>query len=211
MRTWILCALLVAAPSARADEAADGERARTLFHDGERRYDQGDYVGALEQFQEARRLRPAAELDYDIARCWDRLGRIDDAIREYRHYLSASPNAPNAAVVQARLAALEEQRGALTGPQEAAAERASRRRRIAPIAVGAAAAVVGLVATGLVASVKPDYDDLARACNHLCMPSQWASLEARANAGYALFGVAGALAVTDIVLWAVTARRARGL
>jgi tetratricopeptide (TPR) repeat protein len=203
----VLFAVLVclAAPSASALSSDDSERAARYFAEGQRAYEHGDFELARLQFEAARRLRPVPELHFDIARCWDQLGRHDQAIAEYRRYLAAAPDGPNVTAVRARIAALEPP--APAAPSTAARD---RRRLVAPIAVGGAALVTAVVAAALVGSVAPEYDHLRQSCMGACMPSQWSGLEARANAGYALFGIAGAVAVADGVLWYLALRHGPG-
>jgi tetratricopeptide (TPR) repeat protein len=201
---WLALALvLVLVPRPAAAAADDSERAARFFAEGQRAYEHGDFELARLQFEAARRLRPVPELHFDIARCWDQLGRRDQAIAEYHRYLDAAPEGPNVTAVRARIAALTPAPAAPIGDDRAA----RRRRLIAPIAVGGAALVTAVVAAGLLGSVGPDYDHLKQQCMGTCMPAQWAGLEARADAGYALIAIAGAAAVADGVLWWVALRR----
>ena len=90
----------------------------------------------------------------------------------------------------------------------------SRRRFLAPGIVAGGALVLAVVGAGLVGSVKVDYDRLASGpgtCRP-CSDDQVGPLKARAYAGYALFAVAGAAAIIDVVLWVRAARHpaARG-
>jgi hypothetical protein len=55
----------------------------------------------------AYRVRPVAELKYNLAECYDRLNRFGDAVRAYREYLEGSPRAADRATVEARIANLE--------------------------------------------------------------------------------------------------------
>lgn len=107
-----LCASWIGAvPSglARGDalDDPDVEVARKHFALGSSRYAAGDYVGALAEFELAKRARPVAALDFNIARCLDRLERYSEAIVAYRLYVEAAPNAPDAATVRERIALLE--------------------------------------------------------------------------------------------------------
>jgi hypothetical protein len=55
----------------------------------------------------AYRLRPVADLQYDLAQCYERLARFSDAADAYRKYLSGAHNASDRALVEARIANLE--------------------------------------------------------------------------------------------------------
>jgi tetratricopeptide (TPR) repeat protein len=210
-----LITMMLLARVAHAGEADPTEKARQLFQEARQRYQMHDYEGARQRFEAARAIKPMPEFDYNVGFCWDKLGRGDEALREYHKYLDAMPDAPNAAVVRARIAVLEEARAAAaaaaasSSSQPTPAEPApasSRKRYIAPIAVGSAAVATLIVGSALVGSVKPDFDRLKAECNGMCDPSRWSGLEARANAGYALWGIAGALAIADAALWIVEVR-----
>jgi tetratricopeptide (TPR) repeat protein len=196
---------------ARADES-DAERAQRFFREGSELYRQHDFDGARQRFEAVRRLHPSAELDYDLARCWDQLGKIDEALTEYRRFLTVAPTVPNATTVRARIVVLENARAAKVAPvaPEPPPPPPSRRWMVAPIAVGAAALVFAITGSALVGSVGLDYDRLRDECKGACLPSRWADLETRANAGYALWGIAGAAAIADVVWWVVATRRHRG-
>jgi hypothetical protein len=66
-----------------------------------------------------------------------------------------------------------------------------------------AAAAVG---TGLVVSIGPEYKDLYDNCARPCLDVREPALKARELAGYVAWGVAGAMAVVDVVLIALRAR-----
>jgi hypothetical protein len=44
----------------------------------------------------------------------------------------------------------------------------------------------------------------------MCLPQQWAGLEARADTSYAAFAVAGAALTADVVLLLLARRRSQG-
>jgi tetratricopeptide (TPR) repeat protein len=81
--------------------------------------------------------------------------------------------------------------------------------RIAAIATGGAALVLAIAASGLLASVSSDFDALQASCRGLCVPQQWADVESRANASYALWGIAAVAVAADAILWVLDLRRAR--
>ena len=57
-------------------------------------YRQANYSSAITEFERAQQLgAPAANL-YNLARCYERLGRVSEAIRTYDQYLSASAISP---------------------------------------------------------------------------------------------------------------------
>jgi tetratricopeptide (TPR) repeat protein len=190
-------ALLARGAAAAPDESPDVEIARRHFDRGSELYERGAYADAIVEFARARAAHPAAELDYNIARCYDRLEQRQPAIDAYERYLLRAPQAAGAGEARQRIAVL---RARLPPP--------AGRRYAGPIALGAAALVVAGVAGGLVGSVAGPFHDLEQgACAAGCDPSTYAGLRARATAGYALFGIAGALAIGDFVWWGIAARR----
>jgi tetratricopeptide (TPR) repeat protein len=104
---FVLIAVLVASGGAWAEqEDPDTEVARRHFQAGRVFYDQAEYDRALDEFQAARRVRPHPALDFNIARCLDRLERWQEAIAAYRRYLASQP--PDAEEMRTRIGQLEE-------------------------------------------------------------------------------------------------------
>ncbi len=70
-------------------------------------YRQKDFVGALREFMVARELAPkSASLTYNLARTFERLDRVTDAIRYYELYLELVPEADDRVQVVAVIAGL---------------------------------------------------------------------------------------------------------
>lgn len=203
----LVCAAL---PARATDLDPDTEIARRYFEQGSVFCEAQDYERALERFEAARRIKPLPAFDYNIGRCLDRLDRPALAIVAYERYLAGSPAPDDVADLRQRIEVL---RTRLAPPPPAVgvrAEPAPRRRFLAPALVGGAALLLAGVATGLVASVAPELDALNRGWDVNPSPraqEEARSLEARAISGYALWGVAGAVAVIDIVLFVVAARK----
>jgi len=211
----------------------DEEIARRRFARGSEHYAAGAYQQALDEFEAVRRYKPAPALDYNIARCLDRLERPREAIDAYTRYVTARPDAQDAAEVRARIETLRRRLPpeppatppptptppiattpppTTTTPPPPLVDRPSTARRYAaPIAVGAGALAAALVGAGLLGSVRSDYNAAngPGGCRP-CTDADIAPLERRAYAGYAMLGIAGALAVVDIALFATTARRRGG-
>lgn len=89
MRAALLA--LVICGTAIAHEDPDTEVARRHFNAGHAFYASADYEHALEEFQQARRVKPHPALDYNIARCLDRLERWTEAITAYKSYIASNP------------------------------------------------------------------------------------------------------------------------
>lgn len=241
----------------------DTEIAQRRFRKGAAYYAVRDYDHAVAEFEAARRVKPSPELDFNIARCRDRLDQPGLAIEAYERYLDARPNAPDAPELRKRVEVLrtrlrsypETGAGGSTpyppasasdgavGPRgsrspadsaedpRSAAFRASDQRASGAVSRGARVArpylapglvlggalALAVVGAALVGSVDPAYDNLvARWSDPLAtqparvsMQQEARSLELRANFGYAFFALAGAVAVVDVALWAVAAKRAR--
>jgi tetratricopeptide (TPR) repeat protein len=97
--------LLLVAHPALADDTLAGARAH--LNAGIAYYDEARYDEAAREMEAAYRLRPVAELQYNLAECYDRLGRPDDAARAYQKYLDGAPKAADRATVEARIANLQ--------------------------------------------------------------------------------------------------------
>jgi hypothetical protein len=80
---------------------------------------------------------------------------------------------------------------------------------VAPIAVGGGALLLGIVGAGLLGSAASDFHGYQANCPAPCDQTVWGGSQSKLYASYALLGLAGAAAVADVVLWALTVRRAR--
>lgn len=112
----VLVLVLVGLGAARARSAIAGETpsdldpdteiARRHFEKGSGFYNVGDYAAAITEFEAARRIKPLPALDYNIARCHDRMEHAREAIKAYERYLAAEPNASDEAEIRARIIVL---------------------------------------------------------------------------------------------------------
>ena len=92
-----------------APDAQDVARARDAFRRGVARYQAADYASALESFQEAYRIAPNPAVRVNMANCYERLERPNEAIFNYEQFLAeAGPTVPAArrTEVEAALAGL---------------------------------------------------------------------------------------------------------
>src|SRR5579864_2095059 len=104
---WLAMGLVVAhaqSPSL-ALEDPDTAAARRHYERATALYDSGRYADAITEFVAARALKPLAELDFDIARSYERLERWGDAAEALERYLLHGP-IPDADSVRARIATL---------------------------------------------------------------------------------------------------------
>jgi hypothetical protein len=88
-------------PSSEGAAEARRSEARTKFEAGVNAYREHRYADAVQAFQQADALEPSAALSFNIARAFTRLDNVPAALRWYRDFLRRSPQAPNAAEVQA--------------------------------------------------------------------------------------------------------------
>ena len=99
--------------SAAADEPSAQvparDRALDLFEQAERVYAAGDVERAVALLVEARALYPEPVLLYNLARAYETLGRLPDALDAYDRYLREAPDAPDRGAIVARIAAIRQQ------------------------------------------------------------------------------------------------------
>lgn len=125
-------ALLASSSAASPLPDPDTEVAMREFEAGAELYRQRRYEGAIARFEAAWKLKPLPLFDYNIARCYDRLGRWGDAADAYERYLAvAAPGGSEAALVADRVAVLR-----------ARARDDARAKLPAPVAVAAVATPV---------------------------------------------------------------------
>lgn len=98
----VITGLALYATDARA-ESPTHELARKHYELGSKLYEMSNYGEALVEFEKAYKLEPKPELVYNIARCYEVMAKLDKAIEHYELYLQKNPEAPNRAVVEARL------------------------------------------------------------------------------------------------------------
>jgi outer membrane receptor protein involved in Fe transport len=103
--------LLASSGDARADDVAD--EADILFNLGAEQYERGDYRGALSQFLVSNRLAQNRNVLFNIALCYERLGRAPEAYRYYARSLQGEPDPAVIARLNAALERLSQQVGLL--------------------------------------------------------------------------------------------------
>jgi tetratricopeptide (TPR) repeat protein len=110
MRTLVALLLLVGgAGIARADEPDPNiERARTHVKEGIAYYNDGRYDDAVREMEAAYALKPLPDLQYNLAQCYERLGKLPEAVKAYQTYLEGKAGAEDRAEVTRRIGNLEE-------------------------------------------------------------------------------------------------------
>ncbi|HVV53562.1 MAG TPA: tetratricopeptide repeat protein, partial [Polyangia bacterium] len=89
--------LLGGASAARADEAADTQKARDLFTQGNTFFDIQQFDKAIDAWQRGYQLHNDPGFLYNIAQAYRTMGDAQKAIFFYKRYLSNSPKAHNRA------------------------------------------------------------------------------------------------------------------
>jgi tetratricopeptide (TPR) repeat protein len=152
LASWLL------APAARADGAAPAkaEEARALFEQAEIHYKLQRYERALAGYEEAYLLVQAPQLLFNIGQCYRLLGRPEEALRSYRAFLAAVPDAADKPRVEALIAEL-------SGRPAVPLDRVPPRRPRLFYGAAAAAGALGLAAGGLFLIERSALRELAEA------------------------------------------------
>jgi hypothetical protein len=102
MRILALVSLLVASGArlASGQPAAEAARveARRSLEEGARRFEEGDYAGALSRFEEAYRHFPSPRFFYNIGQAQRHLAREVEALESFERFLKEAPDAPATAL-----------------------------------------------------------------------------------------------------------------
>jgi hypothetical protein len=83
--------------------AAEQERFKAYFTQGEQLYTQGEYGAAIWNFRQADRIRVTPEVAFDLAKCHEKINDVAFATFYYRQYLKRAPNANDALDVAERV------------------------------------------------------------------------------------------------------------
>jgi hypothetical protein len=102
--TSLVVTTLLIATSAADNSVAD---AKTHFKAADRLYREARYKEAISEFETAYRIRPHGVLFFNIGKCYEQLGDISNALRNYRRYLHDIPTAKDRALVSSAIANLE--------------------------------------------------------------------------------------------------------
>ncbi|HEX8950427.1 MAG TPA: tetratricopeptide repeat protein [Polyangia bacterium] len=108
--------------SARIATAQDDktERARIHLKAAIAYYDEARYEDAAREMETAYQLKPLPDLQYNLAQCYERLGRYTEAAAAYETYLKANPAANDRKLVQTRIVNLRERAAATAAGSQAA-------------------------------------------------------------------------------------------
>ncbi|HWE28157.1 MAG TPA: tetratricopeptide repeat protein, partial [Polyangia bacterium] len=103
-----LAVLVLTAHAAHPQEDTPTERARVHLKAAIAYYDEARYEDAAREMETAYGVKPLPDLQYNLAQCYERLGRYDAAAHAYEVYLSGNPAAPDRKVVLTRIGNLHE-------------------------------------------------------------------------------------------------------
>jgi tetratricopeptide (TPR) repeat protein len=226
VRGFAVLALLVSSATAGAGGPTTQQQrdeAAALATRGLQHFDAKEYGAAIEAFRAAYALDPDPKSLYNLAQALRLGGNCGDAIATYQAFLRTNPDPQGFQAAQINIEQCRAQPGGKKPPTEEAAARlvepppARPVRRGRPLRVAAfttgASTVASIVLAGAMygwaAADRPARKSYCAALPRDCVPSEWSDLTARQNASYALFAVAGALAVADVVLWTFDLKRRR--
>ena len=100
--------LLVAPPLWAEGGDEKTESARAHLRSGVAWYVEGRYDDAAREMEAAYALKPLPDLQYNLAQCYERLGRLPDAARAYHLYLDGKPQAEDHKLIAARVQNIED-------------------------------------------------------------------------------------------------------
>lgn len=107
----LACVVLVLSLTALAHAATEEEkteRARTHVKAGIAYYDEGRYEDAAKEMRVAYELKPLADLQYNLAQCYERLNQLDEAAAAYQLYIKGVSDPNERKAIETRIAHLHE-------------------------------------------------------------------------------------------------------
>ena len=205
----------------------EDERAKAHFLAGQSYYDQASYADALKEFNEAYRLSKKSALLYNIARCFEGLGQLGDAVNMLERYLTDEPATPDRTSIEERIHNLKERQQRAAAPPPPVAPPPARlappppppmtstsgrhHRRWTWIVGGAGVALLGAaLGTGIASQL--DYNGLHTDCpGHAC--ASGGNYQSRIDSGKqlslatdVLWPVGAAAVATGVVLFFLEGR-----
>lgn len=190
---------------ANADAKADAEAA---YATGTAHFQAGRHADALAAFDQAYKLDPAPVLLYNIARCHEEMGDVEQARTNFRLYLKRVPDAPDRADVERRIRVMEAVAArARPAPPPPVRTTVTPKPADPPYlayslaGAGAAGLITGIVLGSRAASLDDDYS--AEVLNAQRKQSLGDDAESAATWANVAYGVGGALLVGGVVLWLI--------
>jgi len=112
MRSILAFLLLLGSVRVAAAQDDKTERARIHIKAAIAYYDEARYEDAAREMEAAYQLKPLPDLQYNLAQCYERLGKYTDAATAYETYLKANPGAQDRKLVETRISNLRERAAA---------------------------------------------------------------------------------------------------
>ncbi len=103
----VLGALSLCSANAVAQSPAEIQQARTLYSQGLTQEAASDWAGALASFEKVSRIRMTPQVRFHIARCKEKLGRLNEALGGYRlaeHEAGTTDGVPESVLTEVRTA-----------------------------------------------------------------------------------------------------------
>lgn len=169
-----------------------------FFLRGQALYEQGKYQAAWLEFSSAYEISPLPDLAFNLAQCELKMGRTKDALAHYREFLRAKPSDQESASIRETIARLEQEVGGAP-PVSAAPPPPRRRLPLVTIVLGSSALLFTLFGGIAVGVANSRFNELAASCKPNCAHEQVQQVGTSLNAGYAMFGLAGASAVAAAI------------
>ena len=169
-----------ASPSPAPNDVAASHKYYNL---GAEAYEKGDFGAALRAFEAAWAEAPNPELQFNIARCHERMFQWEAAAESYQTYLDTKQNAPDAYELKQRIAELrrrayETQHPTPATPAAPAHDVARGLRTGAGVTLAATLVLAGAGA-GAYFSAWNELDDRRASCQSRCAPETLDGLRTR--------------------------------
>jgi len=122
MRSILVCLLILGSARVATAQQQDEktERARIHLKAAIAYYDEARYEDAAREMEAAYQLKPLPDLQYNLAQCYERLGRYADAATAYETYLKGNSAAQDRKLVETRIGNLRERAAATAAGSQVA-------------------------------------------------------------------------------------------
>ena len=201
----VLLGSLALTPGPSLGAPSRSSEAKTRFERALKLYDEKDFSGALAEFSRANELSPSSIVLYDIAQCYEAMGRPVDAKNTLTQLIAGGPSGGELSRAKAMLQRLEQRIGTIVvegGTPGAQVEidglRVGTLPLSTPLSVASGARILTVVATGFAPYrtelVVAAQAETKHAVKLLPTESRLAHLEVKANVSTAQVRVAGQLA-----------------
>lgn len=90
------------------DDASPDAQYKARIGAGRKAYSAGDYEGAIAEFKAAFDIKAATGALYNIAKCYEKMGRYEDAIDYFQQYMDLEPNASDRADIEESIKRLKQ-------------------------------------------------------------------------------------------------------